>query len=173
MQVAHGMRPKLEIFGDDYDTPDGSPIRDYVHVMDLAEGHVAALDADLGHHRSRAFNLGTGVGTSVHEVVRTASEVTQRDIVGRLQSSRCRTQVASPTGPHPDAGGPLAIPLQPPERAALRGAGASCPRHFLGRQWVSGSLTIPRRRGHTRRESPRRGARSTNRRLPRCANRRA
>ncbi|WP_420435669.1 UDP-glucose 4-epimerase GalE [Candidatus Poriferisodalis sp.] len=80
MQVANGMRPRLEIFGDDYDTPDGSAIRDYVHVMDLAEGHVAALDADLGRHRSRAFNLGTGVGTSVHEVVRSASEVTQRNI---------------------------------------------------------------------------------------------
>ncbi|WP_419552727.1 UDP-glucose 4-epimerase GalE [Candidatus Poriferisodalis sp.] len=80
MQVALGTRSRLEIYGDDYDTPDGTPIRDYVHVMDLAEGHVAALNADLGNHSSRVFNLGTGVGTSVNEVVRAASEITQREI---------------------------------------------------------------------------------------------
>jgi UDP-glucose 4-epimerase len=87
MEVALGRRAKLQIFGDDYDTPDGTTIRDYIHVMDLAEGHVAALEADLGSYASRAFNLGTGVGTSVHEIVRAASEVTQReipfDVVGR------------------------------------------------------------------------------------------
>ncbi len=87
MEVALGTRSKLQIFGDDYNTPDGTTIRDYIHVMDLAEGHVAALEANLGSHSSRAFNLGTGVGTSVHEVVRAASEVTQReipfDVVGR------------------------------------------------------------------------------------------
>lgn len=80
MEVALGTRSRLQLFGDDYDTPDGTTIRDYIHVMDLAEGHVAALEADLGSYASRAFNLGTGVGTSVHEIVRAASEVTQREI---------------------------------------------------------------------------------------------
>ena len=88
MEVAAGTRARLQIFGDDYDTPDGTTIRDYVHVMDLAEGHVAALDADMGPHSCRAFNLGTGVGTSVYEVVRAASEVTQREIPSDVVARR-------------------------------------------------------------------------------------
>lgn len=88
MEVALGTRARLQLFGNDYDTPDGTAIRDYVHVVDLAEGHVAALGADFGPHSSRAFNLGTGVGTSVHEVVRAASEVTQREIPFEIVARR-------------------------------------------------------------------------------------
>lgn len=80
MRVATGDRAQLQIFGDDYPTRDGTTIRDYVHVMDLAEGHIAALDADLGEHTSRVFNLGTGVGTTVLEVVAAASAATKRPI---------------------------------------------------------------------------------------------
>ena len=71
MQVAVGRREQLMVFGDDYDTPDGTGIRDYIHVMDLAEGHLAALD----HLREgcRAFNLGTGAGASVLDVLAAAS----------------------------------------------------------------------------------------------------
>jgi UDP-glucose 4-epimerase len=64
------------IFGDDYDTPDGTCVRDYVHVTDLAEAHIAALDAlDLGMSRHRVYNVGTGIGTSVREMVDVILEV--------------------------------------------------------------------------------------------------
>src|SRR3954452_10569886 len=68
-QVAIGRRDRLNVFGNDYDTPDGTGVRDYVHVMDLAEGHVAALDR-LEQPGCFATNLGTGVGHSVLEVIR-------------------------------------------------------------------------------------------------------
>jgi UDP-glucose 4-epimerase len=68
-QVAVGKRPKLQVFGADYDTPDGTGVRDYLHVMDLAEGHVAALRHLLGGARSLVVNLGTGRGSSVLELV--------------------------------------------------------------------------------------------------------
>ena len=75
MQVAAGRRDRLGVFGADYSTVDGTTVRDYVHVMDLAEGHVAALDADIAPARSRVYNLGTGSGTTVLQVVAAASEV--------------------------------------------------------------------------------------------------
>jgi UDP-glucose 4-epimerase len=66
-QVASEKLPELSVFGDDYDTADGTGIRDYIHVMDVAEGHVAALDlSEPGFH---AINLGTGQGTSVFELI--------------------------------------------------------------------------------------------------------
>ena len=68
-QVAVGKRPVLQIFGNDYDTADGTGVRDYLHVMDLAEGHVAALRHLLDGNRSLTINLGTGRGTSVLELV--------------------------------------------------------------------------------------------------------
>ena len=69
-QVAVGRREVLNVFGDDYDTPDGTGVRDYIHVSDLAEGHVAALKRLLAHPGSFTLNLGTGRGTSVLELVR-------------------------------------------------------------------------------------------------------
>lgn len=68
-QVAIGKRSELKVFGDDYPTPDGTGVRDYIHVMDLAEGHVAALGYLSGHAGWSAVNLGTGQGYSVLEVV--------------------------------------------------------------------------------------------------------
>ena len=68
-QVAVGKREKLSIFGHDYATPDGTCIRDFIHVMDLAEGHVAAVAYVLGHRGTEVFNLGTGKGTSVLEML--------------------------------------------------------------------------------------------------------
>lgn len=67
-QVAIGRREKLDIFGGDYDTPDGTGVRDYIHVVDLARGHVAALKT-LDHPHCTAINLGSGVGISVLEMV--------------------------------------------------------------------------------------------------------
>ncbi|MES2150928.1 MAG: UDP-glucose 4-epimerase GalE [Pseudomonadota bacterium] len=69
-QVASGQRPHLNVWGDDYATPDGTGMRDYLHVMDLAEGHVAALDTLLNAGRSFTVNLGTGRGHSVLDLVR-------------------------------------------------------------------------------------------------------
>lgn len=69
-QVAVGRREKLQVFGNDYDTTDGTGIRDYIHVMDLAEGHVAAVKACLASDGVFAVNLGTGNGSSVLEVIK-------------------------------------------------------------------------------------------------------
>ena len=70
VQVARGIRPQLNVFGNNYPTPDGTGVRDYIHIMDLASGHRAALDYALGHSGIEAVNLGTGRGTSVLELVR-------------------------------------------------------------------------------------------------------
>ena len=86
MQVALGQREKITIFGDDYDTPDGTCIRDYIHVVDLAEAHILALDAlDQG---SRRYNLGNGQGYSVKEVIDTAREVTGHPIPAEIGPRR-------------------------------------------------------------------------------------
>ncbi len=88
MRVAQGAAERLEVFGDDYDTRDGTAIRDFVHVADLAEGHVAAIDADLGGHTSRVFNLGTGVGTTVLELIDAAVTATGRPIPYEIVARR-------------------------------------------------------------------------------------
>jgi UDP-glucose 4-epimerase len=79
-QVAVGKRPKLNVFGNDYDTPDGTGVRDYIHVVDLAEGHVAALRYLLEEKRSITANLGTGRGYSVLELVRAFEKASGRPI---------------------------------------------------------------------------------------------
>lgn len=68
-QVAVGKREKLSVFGNDYETPDGTGVRDYIHVVDLAKGHVAALDRAMNVTGCEIFNLGTGNGVSVLELV--------------------------------------------------------------------------------------------------------
>jgi UDP-glucose 4-epimerase len=78
LEVALGKREKITIYGDDYDTPDGTCIRDYVHVLDLAQAHILALRA-IGNG-SRTYNLGNGRGFSVREVIETAREVTGHPI---------------------------------------------------------------------------------------------
>ena len=69
-QVAVGRREKLSVFGNDYDTPDGTGVRDYIHVVDLAKGHVAAIDYICNHPGVEIFNLGTGTGYSVLDMVK-------------------------------------------------------------------------------------------------------
>jgi UDP-glucose 4-epimerase len=78
-QVAVGRRPHLRVFGNDYDTPDGTGIRDYVHVMDLASGHLRALES-LDAHRAITVNLGTGRGSSVLDLVASFSKTCGKDI---------------------------------------------------------------------------------------------
>lgn len=86
-RVAAGTLPRLSVFGGDYPTPDGTGIRDYIHVVDLAEGHVAALDHKVGEPGVHVYNLGTGMGNSVLEVVKTFEEQSGKpvpyEIVGR------------------------------------------------------------------------------------------
>lgn len=87
MQVAAGEREKLQVFGGDYDTPDGSAVRDYLHVVDLASAHVAALDVLPDQPGATAVNLGRSHGYSVLEVIAMAEEVVGKsipfEIVGR------------------------------------------------------------------------------------------
>ena len=82
-QVAVGRLPQLQVFGDDYATPDGTGVRDYIHVVDLARGHLAALNK-LGKTDTEAgcytYNLGTGRGSSVLEIVRAFAEAADREI---------------------------------------------------------------------------------------------
>ncbi len=74
-QVAVGKREVLSVFGDDYDTPDGSGVRDYIHVVDLACGHVCAVDYAMTHTGAEPINLGTGNGVSVLELVKAFEQV--------------------------------------------------------------------------------------------------
>ena len=76
LQVPSGQREKISIFGDDYSTPDGTCIRDYIHVCDLAQAHILALDYLLSGGENNVFNLGNGVGFSVKEVIEEARKVT-------------------------------------------------------------------------------------------------
>lgn len=78
--VAMGSREKLQVFGDDYPTPDGTGMRDFIHVMDLAEGHVAALNFCLKRGGLLTVNLGTGQGYSVMQMINTFQEVSERAI---------------------------------------------------------------------------------------------
>ena len=75
MQVAVGKLPELGVFGNDYDTPDGTGVRDYIHVVDLAKGHVNALEKVTSTNGVNIYNLGTGIGYSVLDIVKTFEEV--------------------------------------------------------------------------------------------------
>lgn len=80
LQAASGMRENISVFGTDYTTKDGTCIRDYIHVSDLAQAHVLAAKYLMGGNQSNIFNLGTGVGYSVKEVIETTEKVTGRTI---------------------------------------------------------------------------------------------
>ncbi|PID30379.1 UDP-glucose 4-epimerase GalE [Candidatus Saccharibacteria bacterium] len=85
-QVAVGRRERVTVFGDDYDTPDGTGVRDYIHVVDLARGHVAALEHSTpGTH---IYNLGTGTGTSVLEAIRSFSDACGHEIAYTVEARR-------------------------------------------------------------------------------------
>lgn len=88
LHAATGRGGPITIFGDDYPTPDGTCVRDYVHVSDLARAHVLALAALAGAGHEPAYNLGRGAGTSVHDVIEVARQVTGRDIPVRVAPRR-------------------------------------------------------------------------------------
>ncbi|AOI91417.1 UDP-glucose 4-epimerase GalE [Burkholderia pseudomultivorans] len=87
-QVAVGKLEKLRVFGSDYPTPDGTGVRDYIHVVDLAKGHIAALDALVKRDASFVVNLGTGQGYSVLEVVRAFEKASGRPVPYELVARR-------------------------------------------------------------------------------------
>lgn len=88
MQVAQGKRQELAIFGDDYDTPDGTNVRDYVHVMDLADAHLLALQYLLAGNASAAFNLGSSTGFSNRQMLEAARAVTKQPIPAKVAPRR-------------------------------------------------------------------------------------
>ena len=88
METACGMRKEMQIFGNDYDTPDGTCIRDYVHVNDLAAGHAMALDYIIKNNKSLTVNLGSEKGYSVLEVIETARKVTGKPIPCKTAARR-------------------------------------------------------------------------------------
>ena len=87
-QVATGQRKELSVFGDDYDTPDGTGVRDYIHVMDLAAAHLKALDLTAAHSGVYAINVGTGQGYSVLDMVRAFKRASNRDIPYKITDRR-------------------------------------------------------------------------------------
>ena len=87
-QVAVGRREYLSVFGNDYDTHDGTGVRDYIHVVDLAKGHVAAVKFVVEHKGCEVFNLGTGTGYSVLDMVHTFREVNQVELPYKIADRR-------------------------------------------------------------------------------------
>ncbi len=88
METAMGWRKGMQVFGDDYETPDGTCLRDYIHVTDLASAHVAALEHLHRGGDNLAVNLGTGAGVSVLEMIRRAREITGREIPATIAPRR-------------------------------------------------------------------------------------
>jgi UDP-glucose 4-epimerase len=90
-QTAYGLRDELKVFGNDYDTPDGSCIRDYLHVVDLAKAHVTAVKRLTGkknREKYEVFNLGTGTGVTVLEAIKSFERVTGVNVKYRITGRR-------------------------------------------------------------------------------------
>jgi UDP-glucose 4-epimerase len=88
MEVASGMRENMQVFGYDYDTPDGTCIRDYIHVSDLADAHLRAMEYLFDKNKNLVVNLGTGKGSSVFEVIDAAKNVTGKEISYKVVDRR-------------------------------------------------------------------------------------
>jgi UDP-glucose 4-epimerase len=94
MKAALGLRPPLKVFGDDYPTPDGTAIRDYIHVEDLADAHVKALDYLRRGGQTVALNVGTGTGSSVREVLDTIARFSGAPVPHEIVARRVGDPVA-------------------------------------------------------------------------------
>lgn len=88
LQTALGKRESISVFGTDYDTPDGSCVRDYIHVLDLAQAHILALEYLLQDGQTDVFNLGNGSGFSVKEVIAAARKITGKEIPAKMSDRR-------------------------------------------------------------------------------------
>ncbi len=98
-RVAAGKLPHVNVFGTDYGTPDGTGVRDYLHVVDLAAGHLKACDYVMGHKGVEAFNLGTGRGTSVLEIIAAFEKASGRPVPFRAAPRRSGDIAASYADP--------------------------------------------------------------------------
>jgi len=87
-QVAVGRRDHLNVFGNDYDTPDGTGVRDFIHVVDLARGHVAAIEYMKTHKGENVFNLGTGTGYSVLDMIKAFGKACGRELPYKIEDRR-------------------------------------------------------------------------------------
>ncbi|MFS8055374.1 UDP-glucose 4-epimerase GalE [Rhizobium sp. BR 317] len=97
--AAAGTIPHLAIFGDDYDTEDGTCVRDYIHVTDLARAHVLALEHLINGGRNLSVNLGTGHGASINEIVRAIGRITKREVPVEMHARRAGDPPALYTDP--------------------------------------------------------------------------
>ncbi|MCL6098682.1 MAG: UDP-glucose 4-epimerase GalE [Bacteroidetes bacterium] len=88
LEVANGKREKVSVFGNDYNTPDGTCIRDYIHVNDLSDAHIRALEFLAKGNESTIINLGTGAGNSVMEIIKTAESITGKKIEFKIAERR-------------------------------------------------------------------------------------
>jgi UDP-glucose 4-epimerase len=88
LRAAAGLGPELQVFGDDYPTPDGTCVRDYIHVNDLASAHLKALDHLSAGKESFAVNVGTGTGASVQEVISAVEEATGKRVPRKMVPRR-------------------------------------------------------------------------------------
>ena len=88
LQAASGRKDKIHVFGDDYPTKDGTCIRDYIHVMDLAEAHLLALEELYKNQTSEAYNIGNNQGFSVSEIIKSVEEITQKKITIEIADRR-------------------------------------------------------------------------------------
>jgi UDP-glucose 4-epimerase len=88
LQAASGRREMISLFGNDYDTPDGSCVRDYIHVQDLCDAHMLAMEKLMSTGKSDQFNLGNGLGYSVQQVIDCASEITGCEIPIQVEARR-------------------------------------------------------------------------------------
>jgi UDP-glucose 4-epimerase len=88
MECAAGIRKKLEVFGDDYSTIDGTGVRDYIHVSDLARGHLDSIDYLFNKNKNLIINLGTGNGFSVLEVINATEKISNKSINYSISSRR-------------------------------------------------------------------------------------
>ena len=95
MKATLGKRPPVQVFGNDYPTPDGTCIRDYIHVDDLADAHVKSLDYLAGGGASTAVNVGTGTGSSVMEVIDATERITGRSVPWQIAPRRAGDPVAT------------------------------------------------------------------------------
>jgi UDP-glucose 4-epimerase len=114
-QVAVGRRPHLNVFGNDYPTPDGTGVRDYIHVVDLARGHLKALEYLRGNPGITVHNLGSGRGHSVLEVIRAFEQVSGREIPFRISDRRpgdAAKSFADPTRAKVDFGWSTGLDLE-------------------------------------------------------------
>ena len=88
LQVASGRKKHISVFGDDYPTPDGTCVRDYVHVMDIVEAHILAMENLTNTNKSQVFNIGNNRGFSVDQIIQMAKEITKVDIPFKIQGRR-------------------------------------------------------------------------------------